>query len=794
MAKKLTKVFFIGAASLWLAACESPEEKVERYYESGVEFLEKGDRGRANVQFQNVLKINDQHVPTLSSLAKIAEDKKDFEAMFAVLQRVVRLDPDNVDALAKLGKLYLIGGEDTEALELADRALALQPENHDALTLKASVLLRIGDTNGAVEIAEEVKQADPSNAEAATIIATARATSGDIDGALAELDRVLEIDPKRAVIQLLRVRLLAQQGREEDVMSNLQNLTVLFPEEPAYFRTYSLALIEREEYANAVQQLEKVVELRPNELDAKLDVIRVLRTAEGNDAGERRLKEFVAAQPENADLKFALVDYLIQEEKTDEALGVLAPMAAAGDSSYAPKARNRIAAIYLRNGDRAEAEKLVDAVLEEDPGNNTALMRRAQFQILDNELDTAIANLRTVLNNDPESYEAMVLMASAFEKQGNLDVARAELAKGFEASNGNSRIANLLARFLLRENNPSRAASVLEESLGRYPDDEANLKLLAQARLRNEDWRGAEEVAGVLENLNDAGSDDAAMRIRSVALSGLEEYDQVIEMLSQEGEDQPLATTPLALLIQAYLAQDKYDEAQATLSGVIEADPENYAARMILARTYSAQNNQAAFEQTLLDAIEASPSQADAYTILYRSYVLRGETAKAEAIIDRGVAGAPDSDSIKIYKADTLLIQGRDTDALALYDDLLESVPDNRVVVNNYISLVSRLRPDENSVREAMQYVETIANEDNPYFQDTVGWGYYRMGDYERALEYLEKASTGAPDNAEILYHYGAAKIAAGDIDSGKEVLEQALTKGGANFEFAAETQSLLDQ
>ncbi len=783
----------VAAAGLMLASCESPEQKVERLYKSGTEFLEEGDLGRANVQFQNVLKINDQHVPTLTGLATIAEEAKNFEAMFGMLERIVRLDPDNVEALGKLGKLYLISGDETAALDFAERALAVDAADIDAQTLKAAVLLRVGDTATATAMAQDVQSVMPENAEAATIITTVRAMDGDIDGALQELDRVLGLDPKRAVLQLLRIRLLGQQGKEDEVLDNFAALTELFPEEPTYFRTYALALIEREDYDAAIVQLERVAELRADELDAKLDVIRVLNDAKGSAAAEQRLRNFIEDNPEDSELQLALADFLSQQNKTEEALELLSALSRSDDEDDAATAKNRMATIYLRSGQREKADEIVTEILEEDAGNVGALLRRAQFNIGDGEIDTAIADLRTVLNNDPDSYEAMLLMASAFEQQGNRDVARAELAKAFEASNQDKRVGNVYAKFLLAENELDRAEDVLQQSLARQSDDIDNLKLLAQARLRKQDWRGAEEVANILSNFG-ASEEEAALSIRSIALSGMEEFDQVIDLLSAQKDQEPLATSPLAVLVQAYVAEQRFEEAKTTLGSVLDANPDNYAARLLMAQVVGAEGGQAELEQILRDAIAASPARPEAYIQLYRIYAVGGDSDRADAIIEQALANAPESNALKIYKADTLLSRGDREGALALYDDLIEVMPNNKIVVNNFISLSSLLRPDPESAQQALQHVDKIADEQNPFFQDTVGWAYYRAGNYLRAVEFLTRAADGAPQNAEILYHLGAAKLAAGEESAGMEILQRAIAEGGEDFEFASEVQSLLNQ
>lgn len=791
---RAVKMLMIAAGAAFAVACASPEEKVERYYESGMEYLEEGDLARANIQFRNALKINEEHIPALVALSKIAERRQDFEMMFALLQRIVRLDPDNVDAQIQLGRLYLIGSDETTALDHAEKALAIDPDNADALALKAGVQLRLGDSAGALELAQRVIGADPAHEQAVTVVATTYALDNDYEAALAELDRALAIDSKLAILQLLRIRVLEQLGRVDEVLASYKRLVETFPDEGAYRRVYAAALVRRDMLDEARRQMEALVEIEPSNLDAKLDVIRLTKELSGADAAEDKLRGYVEADPENADLKFALADFLVEEESWDAATGILRSLESSDEGGVASKAKNKIALIYLRQGEREQAKALVDEILASDESNTDALIKRAQFRIEDEEYDQAVTDLRTALNNDPDSYQAMLQMAAVFEKQGNLDLARSQLAEAFDASGKDARIARLYANFLIRDDNLVRAEDVLEQSLAKFSRNLDNLRLLASVRLRQQDWRGADEVASIIESLEAEDTEKLASNIRTVALSGLEQYDQVIDLLMSRNEQSPLESRPLAALVSAYIRADRHDEAEELLSGVIESDAGNYEARILLAQTYSARGDSEAAEAALQAAADADADRTEAYELLYRYYVRSGQQGRAAALLERGLSAAPDSVALRFFKADLLLTQGAREDALALYADLLEERPEDKIIANNYVSLSNELRQDEESAARALEVAQVIENEDHPFYQDTVGWAYYRAGQYERALELLSKAAEGASENPEILYHLGAAQLAAGDAETGRQTLEKALEAGGEDFRFAEAVRELLGQ
>jgi len=776
-----------------VAACSSPEERIVKYHASGQEFLEEGDYGRANVQFQNALKIDEAHVPSLVGLAKIAEDKQDFKGMFALLQRIVRLDPENIDALVNLGRLYLIGSDETAALENADKAMALNAENAATLALKGAIQLKIGDHAGAVAFAEKAIAINPVLSEAVTILATERVLADESEEAIAEIDRALAIDEKISILQLLRIQILSNMGRQDDVRDALYNLIELFPEEVAYRRVYVRELMRRDEFAEAEEQLVEVAKIDSDNIEAKLDVVRIINRMRGVEVALSALKTYVDAEPDNADLSFAYGDFMFNQKKLDDARAVYTRLAGSDDQDVVLKAQNQLASVFLLEGDREDASALIEEILSEDEGNPAALVKRAGLRIDAKKYDDAILDLRTALNNDPDIAAASLLMAAAFERKGDLALAQSQLAAAVEASNQHAKTANVFAKFLMRQRNTERAEEVLVDSLAVNPGDLVNLKFLAAIRLANQDWHGATEVAGIIESIDKENA--SVTSIKGIAYSGLENYDGVINALTIAKERAPLESRPLATLIAAYLKSGRAEEAETLLRDMIETKDEHYVEKILLVQVMSAVKRYDEAEEILLTAVDERPDRQEAFEIIYRYYARNGRRDEAAVIINEGLAKAPQNAALRVLKADILLNEGRLAEAFTLFEALVDERPNDKIIVNNYVSLASDLRKDqERVIIRALEVSKVLDGEDNPYYLDTRGWVHYRAGAYEKALELLKEAVAGEDKNPEILYHLGAAYLANNDTENARTYLERALELGGGNFPNAGAARELLER
>ncbi len=111
--------------------------------------------------------------------------------------------------------------------------------------------------------------------------------------------------------------------------------------------------------------------------------------------------------------------------------------------------------------------------------------------------------------------------------------------------------------------------------------------------------------------------------------------------------------------------------------------------------------------------------------------------------------------------ADILYRRGGAFERIGNYEkadiDLLESLqvrPDDAYSLN-YLAY-SWLERNHN-IEDAIQMLEKAYNskENDPYITDSVGWGYYLMGDYNKAEKYLRRAVELMPHDPIVNDHYG---------------------------------------
>jgi Flp pilus assembly protein TadD len=112
-------------------------------------------------------------------------------------------------------------------------------------------------------------------------------------------------------------------------------------------------------------------------------------------------------------------------------------------------------------------------------------------------------------------------------------------------------------------------------------------------------------------------------------------------------------------------------------------------------------------------------------------------------------------------------------------EDLVEERPDDPALLN---ALGYLLTDKFDRHAEARGYIQRALamNPDSPAIIDSMGWVLFRLGDYEAALDYLERAHR-LMDDPEVVAHLVDVHWALGERDRAIEMLDEALTESPEN-------------
>lgn len=769
-----------------LLACSSPEEQAAKYYEKGLALLEQGDLIKARIELQNALQIRPSMSTAWYALAQIAEQQGDWEKLFSLLNKVIDHDPKHLAAQIKLGRLQLAVGQLDKALATSDIALKLAPDSADALGLRAGVLYKLEDQQGALTQANAALAVSPHNIDALVVLATERLAAGDAKSAITYLDRGLTANEKNIALQLIKVQALESLAQTDSAEAIFRRLIALYPEARALRHALAQFYLQHQRPDAAEAEYRTIAADHPRDVQARLDVARFIGSTRGQRDEQAYLQEQIAIEPGNHEFTFALAALHQAAGDQSAAEGVYRDIIArTGATPEAIKAKGLLAGILLANGNKAEAQRLLNEVLAGDQRNEQGLLLKAGLAIEAQQLDQAIADLRTILRDSPNSPRALLLLAKAHEMAGAVELAQESYQKAYEVGKPNASFAIAYAEFLLQRGQAARAELVASEILQHAPDHVPALKLLAQARINQGNWAGAQAVADGMLKHDDQSQ--AADQVRGALYAARKDYSESIAAFRRAHDAAPADIQPIVALVRSYMLANKPDEAITFLQSASQASPNNPTTQLLLGELYAAKGNIAQAEKHFQQLLQLQPEQATGYVKLAGLYVRNGNLAEAERTISQGLGKIPGHVELLTVQASLFELGKRYEDAIQAYEVLLRQHPDSDIVTNNLASLLSEQRQDQASLTRAYELAQRFRRSEVAYFKDTLGWASYRVGKIAEAAKLLEEVVAQAPDQAIFRYHLGMSYLALHNKEQARKELQSVLALSQGNNSADAE-------
>lgn len=767
-------------AALQVAACSSPEERAQKYYENGIKLFSEHENAKAAIELRNAVRLKKDMIEAWTVLAQIDESNRNWSGLVADMRALVDLTPKDASARLKLGKLLLLAGSSEEALGLTNAGIQLDERNADLHALKAAISIKQSNHSEATREAQLALALDPTNADALMVLAVDRLGSGDAKGALSLLQDppvAQAIDRENNVgFQLLKIKLFGQTGDSKSAEAALKKLVELNPQEPGFPKLLVNFYIEQHRLDDAENELRNLVAAHPSDSGAELDLVRFLFSIRKSaQAAQQELNARIRAGGDVFPYQMALADINFAEGRLADGRQLLEQVISAGGSpEHIRTAKIALAQVYLGQNDFDTVEKLAAEVLHEAPRNTSALKLRASSRLGHAQLDAAIADLNEALNSEPRSTDLMVLLAKAYERSGLIEIADKELADATKASNMEAKVGLEYAAFLQRRGGIGRAEDILVRLSKRWPDNTSILSALATVRLARQDWTGAQEVAESIRRI-DGGFAGLADQILGTALAGRNKYDEAITAFQNAYNAAPSAAQPMDSLVGALLKANRKEQAIAFLKSVLTKNPNNANALVLMGSLQLSSGGFDEARKSFVAAVKAQPKEIAGYRALAELYISQKNYDEAIKIVRSGIEQRPDATLFLMILANVFERRADYESAISEYQSLLDKEPGNMIAANNLASLLLDHRTDGASLKKAQSLAAFLRKSDIPQFKDTLGWASYQQGDYRTAISLSEEASAALPDQAAVRYHLGMSYMATGELSKASEQLKKAL-------------------
>jgi tetratricopeptide (TPR) repeat protein len=518
------------------------------------------------------------------------------------------------------------------------------------------------------------------------------------------------------------------------------------------------------------------------------DFISATRSRED---GEKLLRSFIAAEPDNAQLRFGLAALLQRSGAVDDAIATYREVIKRqSTSAQGLTARDRIAAIQLSQGHIDEANELIDEVLRKSPRDDDALLMRATIELQRKDPTSAIADLRVVARDQPLSVLTHRTLARAYLDKGQPGLAEEAYRAALQAAPGDLTVRLELARFLVQTERAPQAATLLEETVSRLPENASVREGLIRAYLAKKDLPAARAAADELK-AHHPGVATGFYLSGSIAAEQQRLADSQAD-LERALALQPASVDVLTLLSRVQVARGSAAAAISRLQAVIASNPDEAALANLLGELYLQQKDREHASEAFGRASTLDPKAWLPHRNLAVARSAANDTAAAIAEYEKALQLAPGEPRLVIELTALYEKQGRVDDAIARYDALYKSDPGvKQLAANNLAMLLVTYKTDKASLDRARDLTSGFETSNDGSLLDTNGWVRFKRREYQDAVAVLQRAVERAPDAKIIRYHLGMTELQLGHRDRALSNLESALA-GPGTFSGADEARTAL--
>lgn len=473
----------------------------------------------------------------------------------------------------------------------------------------------------------------------------------------------------------------------------------------------------KKDLVNAALYGKEAVQYAPENKWYRLKLAEIYRSAGENNATVDELKKLLQFHPNDYDALFMLAD------------------------------------TYKDYGEYLKSNQILDQALHlTGPQHAIYLLKFRNFEAL-GVRDSAIVQLELLKEIDPDNLTTLNILSEYYASSGQDGNAKKVLTEALNRNARDPQSLMNLAGIYIEDQKWDSAGALIRTFLADkviLPDEKLSvaqfLYVKQQENPLNEQLR--KETGKAMDTYTEFSPGyGPAFTIAGQYYAKINEIDKAIEKLETGNELLPQDDIAWRLRLQLLLSENRLEEAIEVGQKADENVPDDSFIQFFLGSAYmlSDQNEEA---EVWLEKASRAPARKPFKSVVYSTLGdVQNNLGKAEA-------------------------------ADGAYELALRYDPKNHNAMNNYAYNLS-VRGEKLERAEELALKAMELEPENAAYLDTMGWIFYKLGDYEKAKRFI-KASIDLDTQAagaEVLEHLGDVYEKLGDISEAKKMWKQALEK-----------------
>lgn len=518
----------------------------------------------------------------------------------------------------------------------------------------------------------------------------------------------------------------------------------------------------------AIEQYEQIVKLDPKSIEDHLLLGRLYRQNNDMLKAESEFKAAVAIQPQSEEAVSTLAYLYNEEGDSNRALQVLN---AIPENARTAKLYSALGYTYEQQKDYKQAVEAYRKSTQLDRDNLDAVRGLAQNLMNDGQTDAALEQYKSIVDADPSDAQTYMLIAEIDRRDGKYDQAMDALKKASTVVPDSLEVQYNIA--------------VVDEAQGKYDDAIVILNQLLQKTEHDEaDYTVSDKNnrALFLERL---GTIYRETNKNQMAVDTFRKMQPL-------GEDN--AIRGYQEIIETYRDSKQWQLATNAAEEAAKLYPNDRDLQMVAASQQADMGNSQAAVARVQGLLKGNANDDQkVYVALAQMYSRLKEWPQAEENINKAVemSTKPEDKSYALFVAGSIYERQKKYDkAEEAFHKVLADDPKNAMALN-YLGYM--LADRGTRLEEALGYIRRAVALDpqNGAYLDSLGWAYYKMGNYELAEENLRRAVERMGDDPTIHEHLGELYLKTGRLKLAATHWERSLDEWNKTIPAEVDSESV---
>jgi tetratricopeptide (TPR) repeat protein len=335
----------------------------------------------------------------------------------------------------------------------------------------------------------------------------------------------------------------------------------------------------------------------------------------------------------------------------------------------------------------AEADKLINRVLDDETTNVEALRLRAESELAASDaasgdekeslLKKAVADLEKARGLQPKNLEVLRGLAKAYVQQQEVEKVVSVYRDIVAVDPRDTYSLLILAQVLSRMDRPQEAIQYYQKVIEQRRSFIGGYIYLGQIYERMKRYGDALDLYKQAI-LVDPRNSDVLRRFEELVteINGAKNTSKILAEYEKFVSEYPGNTEVRRIFAEKLAAENKLDRAAEQYQKILEIDPENVEACISLGKLYAQQKNYDKAGEYLRKAIDIDPEKLELYDSIASMLLAEGDAEQAVSIYRKAIDANPRSEKLYISLAALLENDDKTTEAIHVMENAIAKVGD----------------------------------------------------------------------------------------------------------------------